>query len=60
MARPKKKGRGRKPTWELPQIDATPEELARAILFTPPRKPHEWPYVQEEAARKAAMREPSP
>ena len=39
MGRPKKKGRGRKPQWELPQIDATPEQLARAILTQPPPPP---------------------
>ncbi len=59
MARPKKKQRGRKPQWELPQIDATPEELARAILTQPPRKPEDWPYMQEEAERKARMRDRS-
>ena len=38
---------GRPPEWKLPEIDATPEELARAILTQPPRQPHEWPYMQE-------------
>ena len=43
---------GRPPEWEWPRIDATPEELARAILTQPPRKPHEWPYMQERAAKR--------
>ena len=43
---------GRPPEWELPSIEATPEELARAIMTQPPRKPNDWPYMQEQAKRE--------
>ena len=29
------------------RIEATPEELARAILRTPPKKPEEWEYMKD-------------
>ena len=49
----KKRGRGRPP--ELPQpklpIPATPEELAQAIMQTPPKK--RWRYNDEQQRRKA-------
>ena len=28
-------------------IDATLEEVAKAILSTPPKKPHEWGFMQD-------------
>ena len=27
-------------------IDTTPEEVAKSILSTPPKKPHEWQFMQ--------------
>ncbi len=44
---PKRK-RGRPVKYIMPEpIDATPEEVARAILFTPPKKPHEWKFMKD-------------
>lgn len=39
----------------FPRIEATPEQLAKALLSTPPRKREEWDYMQ---GREAAS-EPS-
>ena len=27
-------------------IDTTPEEVAKSILSTPPKKPHEWKFMK--------------
>ena len=56
MGRPKKKGRGRKPQWELPQIDATPEQLARAILTQSPPPPPPPPPASQTNGRTCRKR----
>ena len=30
------------------KIDATPEEIARVLLTTPPKRVHEWNFMKEE------------
>ena len=57
MSRPKK-SRGR-PARPLPTLQgADPEDVARALLTTPPKYPDEWDYTKEQKAgqkpRKAA------
>ena len=43
---PKRK-RGRPVKYVMPEpVDATPEQLAKAVLFTLPKKPHEWKFMQ--------------
>ncbi len=43
-----KRKRGRPVKYIMPEpIDATPEEVAKAILFTPPKKPHEWKFMRD-------------
>ena len=32
-------------------IDDTPENIARSILSTPPKKPSKWRYMNRKAAR---------
>ncbi len=47
MAEEKRK-RGR-PELKMPeQIDAPPEEVARAFMNTPPKKPDEWKYAKRQ------------
>ena len=42
-----KRTRGRPPVNEWPeQIPDTPENIARAILNTPPKKKNEWDYMK--------------
>ena len=41
----KKVGRPRKLIMPDP-IPDTPENIAKAVLTTPPKKPHEWKYMQ--------------
>ena len=36
------------------RIDATPEQLAKAILRTPPKKPEDWEYMKVESADSSA------
>ena len=44
----KKKARGRPKELTMPeQIPDTPENVARAVLATPPKKPEEWAYLKE-------------
>ena len=31
----------------LNRLTATPAQLAKAVLFTPPKKPHEWKFMQD-------------
>lgn len=46
----KPKKRGRPVEKPLPEpIDASPEDVMRAILATPPRKDDDWPYMQKAA-----------
>lgn len=48
---PKKRGRGRPPVRKRPEpINASPEEVARVVLNTPP--PQKWRYMGEEEKRK--------
>ena len=42
----RKVGRPSKPMPEL--IPDTPENIARALFNTPPKKPDEWRYLQDE------------
>ena len=30
------------------KIDASPEEIARVLLTTPPKRAHEWDFMKEE------------
>ena len=40
--------RGRPPGRTMPEpIDADPEDVARAVLSTPPKKRGEWRYLQD-------------
>ncbi len=49
-AEPRKRGR---PPLPMPEpIDDTPENVARAILNVPPKKPGEWRYLKEWTQRK--------
>ena len=42
-----KRPRGRPPTLRMPEpIDATPEEIARKVLNTPP--PREWKFLKDQ------------
>lgn len=44
----KKKERGRPPTKPMPErIDATPEQIAKAVLSLP--ADHEWQYMENDA-----------
>ena len=43
-----KRRRGRPVKYVMPEpIDATPEQLAKAVLFTPPKKPEDWKFMQD-------------
>ena len=45
-----KRPRGRPVEKPLPEpIDASPEDVMRAILATPPKRDDEWEYLAEEA-----------
>ena len=48
----RKPGRPEEKVWPEP-IDATPEEVARAILNTPPKKAGEWKFLREHRERQA-------
>lgn len=39
------------------QVDATPEQLIRAVVTTPPKKPHEWEFMRKDRRRKSDDRE---
>ena len=48
----KAKRAGRPPTLTMPEpIPDTPENVAKAILSTPPKKRDEWKFVQEHKTR---------
>lgn len=48
----KAKTAGRPPTLTMPEpIPDTPENIAKAVLFTPPKKRSEWRFVQEHEGR---------
>lgn len=60
--RPKRK-RGRPRTLVMPErIDASPEEIARAVLSAPPKRADEWRYLKPgsgaKVERPADRREP--
>ena len=43
-----KRKRGRPVKYTMPEpIDATPEEVAKALMRTPPKKPHEWKFMRD-------------
>ena len=43
-----KRKRGRPVKYTMPEpLDATPEEVAKALMRTPPKKPHEWKFMQD-------------
>ena len=43
-----KRRRGRPAKYVMPEpIDATPEQLAKAVLFTPPKKPQDWKFMRD-------------
>lgn len=47
----KGKKAGRPPTLTMPEpIPDTPEGVAQAMMRTPPRKRHEWKFMQEKQA----------
>ena len=44
---PKRK-RGRPVKYIMPEpLDTTPEEVAKALMRTPPKKPQEWKFMQD-------------
>ena len=44
---PKRK-RGRPVKYTMPEpIDATPEEVAKVLMRTPPKKPQDWKFMQD-------------
>ena len=51
---------GRPSTLTMPEpIPDTPENIAKAVLNTPPKKRHEWKFVQEheQPYRRAGVQE---
>ena len=46
MANQPKRGRGRPPRPMPEQIPDTPENVARALLSTPPKKHEDWEYLR--------------
>ena len=52
MTEGKKPKRGRPPLPMPEPIPDTPENIARAILNTPPKKPHEWDYLKKYGQQK--------
>lgn len=49
MSDESKRGRPVEREWPEP-IPDTPENIAKAVLSTPPKKPDEWRYLQEADA----------
>ena len=49
---PEKRKRGRPARPMPPPIPDTPENIARAIVTTPPKKPGEWRYLKLWKARR--------
>ena len=48
MTANKKRGRGRPVKYTMPEpIADTPENIARALLTTPPKKDGDWDYLKE-------------
>ena len=49
----KAKKAGRPPTLTMPeQIPDTPENVAKAVLSTPPKKRDEWKFVQQKESER--------
>ena len=49
----KKPKRGRPPVYDMPEpIPDTPENVAKAILATPPKQDDEWEYLKESPKSK--------
>ena len=42
----------------IPGIPDTLENIARSIVMTPPKKPHEWKFMQKPEAKERAGEEP--
>ena len=42
----------------FPRIDATPEQLAKALLQMPPRKPEDWEYMRERREMGGSQQDP--
>ena len=53
MADKPKRGRGRPPRSMPEQIPDTPENVARALLTTPPKRDDEWDYMKATRSRRA-------
>lgn len=52
MKKQSDKKRGRPPVYVMPEpIPDTPENIAKAILTTPPKKRSEWKFIQEQEAK---------
>ncbi len=51
MQEKEKRGRGRPPTYTMPdRIDASPEEIAKAVLSIP--KKDRWRYMEQEERKR--------
>jgi hypothetical protein len=42
----------------IPGIPDTLENVARALVKTPPKKPHEWKFIQKRDAKKLMAEKP--
>ena len=59
MAGRKRKAKGRPSKYVMPeQIPDSPENVARALMRTPPRKPEDWRFVQEFRQQEAEQATP--
>ena len=56
MANQPKRGRGRPPRPMPEQIPDTPENVARALLSTPPKKHEDWEYLRLRPSLRKAVR----
>ena len=52
MADKPKRSRGRPARPMLEQIPDTPENVARALLTTPPKRDDEWDYLKDNGLRR--------
>ena len=46
------------PDEHVPRIDATPEQLAKALLWMGSRKPEDWEYVRERRGMGESQQDP--
>ncbi len=51
MSKPKARGRPVEYPYPKP-IPDTPENIARALMETPPKEPHEWRFMRERRAKR--------